>query len=82
VRVRGKIIGIAVLVVCVAAGIYSWWNFVPSVPRANGGSFTVKLGARKTQVLAACGSGCGRGDVPKGACGSDYQPQGFIKSLR
>lgn len=41
----------------------------------------MKLGARKSAVLALCGSACGRGDVPKGHCGSDYRGQegSFIK---
>jgi len=77
VRARWKILGVAAFAVCLAIGIYLWriYYYTPPVPLSNGGVCTVRLGALRNDVLAACGKACGRGDVPKGGCGSSYGGQ-------
>ncbi len=82
-RARWKILGVAAFAVCLAIGIYlsRIYYYTPPVPLSNGGVCTVRLGALRNDVLAACGKACGRGDVPKGGCGSSYggQEGSFIK---
>lgn len=73
---------LAALVAALCALVAVWWwlrSGGVTVPRADRSSCIVKRGDRMNGVLAACGRACGRGDVPKGECGSGYGGRELVK---